>query len=42
MIFLIIIFSTFFVAPKYGEFKNLRQVLGEKKADYDAQFAYYS
>ncbi|MEK7562700.1 MAG: hypothetical protein AAB509_03410 [Patescibacteria group bacterium] len=41
-LFVILLMIFFLVAPKYQEFKALRQQIGEKQAAYDAKFAYYS
>lgn len=41
-LFIVLISIFFLAAPKYQEFKILQQKLGEKQAEYDAKFAYYS
>ena len=40
-VFIIIIFVFFLAAPEYATFKDLREQLGEKKAEFNAKFDYY-
>jgi len=42
IIFIIILLIFFLVMPEYKTFNNLRTELGEKKAEYAAEFDYYS
>ncbi len=41
ILFVIVVLIFFLVAPEYKTFKDLRQDLGEKKAQYNAEFDYY-
>jgi len=42
ILFIILILVFFLVAPEYNTFKKLRLDLGEKKAQYNAEFDYYA
>lgn len=42
IIFIILLLIFFLVLPEYNKFKELRTELGEKKAEYIAQYDYYS
>lgn len=42
IIFVIILLIFFLVAPAYQNFKDLQVQLAEKKAEYNAEFAYYN
>ncbi|MEI7424789.1 MAG: hypothetical protein WCK10_01575 [Candidatus Staskawiczbacteria bacterium] len=42
LIFVIVVLAFFLVVPEYNAFKDLQIQLAEKKAEHDAQFAYYA
>lgn len=42
MLFAILLLIFFLVVPKYNQFKDLQQKIGEQQSAYDAKFAYYS
>jgi hypothetical protein len=42
ILFIILLLIFFLVAPEYNTFKQLRIELGEKRAEFNAQFDYYS
>ena len=42
MIFIIILLVFFLVMPEYNTFTSLQTQLGEKQAEYDAEFTYYN
>lgn len=37
-----LLFIVFFVVPRYNEFMSLRQKLGEKQAEFDGKYNYYT
>jgi Tfp pilus assembly protein PilO len=41
-LFIILLLMFFLVVPEYNTFTNLRTELGEKKAEYNAEFDYYN
>jgi len=41
-LFIILLLIFFLVVPKYHQFKELQQKIGEEQAAFDAKFAYYS
>ena len=41
-LFIILLLIFFLVVPKYHQFKELQQKIGEQQSAYDAKFAYYS
>jgi len=42
ILFVILLLIFFLVVPKYHQFQSMQQKIGEKQAEYDAKFAYYS
>jgi len=42
ILFIILLLIFFLVVPKYHQFKDLQQKMGEKQTEFDAKFSYYS